>query len=244
MKKLFFCCSIFLACFSASGQIKSTDLTEIKSVVEGIKNLSKVGYQFAIKAHFPNDQVDKTKGEAYLDGPDKVMYNSCEAQTLIYSRDLYYKADHRQKAISIIRMDKRYKKDRVGAIETDFFANAYMDKYIDSTLLKYAIVKQLKENGDTIKMSLTFPASMALKKINITYDRKTSLPVSYYMSIYYPWQGKDKKFIGKGTTYEILCYQYTKKFDKEKYELDKYFTITNGKASLKKYSNYHLTTQL
>lgn len=215
----------------------------VRSVFKQLEHLDKAGFRYLINAEFPNDKTEQLKGEARFDNEHKLMFNDSKQQTVIFNDNWYYKADHSKHIISVINLDKRGKAVKE-QMEHDVFGNGYMNTYIDSTVLKYARIKNCKNNGDSLDIQLAFPVNMNIKTIHLVYSLKRQLPLSLSMGLYYPWTGTEPKFKGKGTTYEISYYDYSNSFDYRNYTIDHYFSMSAGKVSAKKFDKYKLITQL
>jgi len=243
MKKVFAILFISgLASVHSFGQTPSPQ-TIVRSVFKQMEHLRKVSFRYTINAEFPDDKVEQLKGEARFDNDHKLMFNDSKHQTVIYNDNWFYKADHSRHIVSVINLDKRGKVQE-DKMSNNVFGNGFMNTYIDSTVLKYARIKNCKNKGDSMDIQLAFPPNMNLKTIHLVFDLKQQLPVSISMGLYYPWPGKEQKLKGKGTTYEISYYDYNYSFDYKNYTVDHYFRVSAGKVAALKFDKYKLITQL
>jgi hypothetical protein len=243
MKKVFAILFISgLASVHSFGQTPSPQ-TIVRSVFKQMEHLRKVSFRYTINAEFPDDKVEQLKGEARFDNDHKLMFNDSKHQTVIYNDNWFYKADHSRHIVSVINLDRRGKAQE-DKMSNNVFGNGFMNTYIDSTVLKYARIRNCKNKGDSMDIQLAFPPNMNLKTIHLVFDLKQQLPVSISMGLYYPWPGKEQKLKGKGTTYEISYYDYNYSFDYKHYTVDHYFRVSAGKVAALKFDKYKLITQL
>jgi len=225
------------------GQNNSLYLGEVKKIITDMKNTRNMAYMYSLSAEYPNGQEDRLKGEIYLGNDDKFMYNSNSAFTMIYSTDWYYNANHRDKTIALVNINKHLHKDYKDGIEKDMFENNALIVYLDSVVMKYGTIKSLRKDNDTVRMELGFPTKMPIRNIRFVYDEKNKVMVSYSTNTFQPWKnnefGKDK-----GVRKTITCWNFRKTENNRKYKTEYFFAIKKNKALLKKYKKYTLTSKL
>ncbi len=216
---------------------------ELVKIITALKQMQNVRYEYLLTATYPNGQTDRLKGEVFVGNDRKLFYNSNEAFTMLYTDVWFYKADHREKAIALVNLNKHLHKDFKQQMEKDLFAQNTVNLYLDSLVQRFATVKGLKKSGDTVRMDLIFPANMQIKTISLEFNDKDKILISYAMRIFQPWHddefGKDK-----GTTEVITCKNFKRISDKKAYSTDKFFVIKKDKVTLKKHGSYNLTSKL
>jgi hypothetical protein len=239
-RQILYCVFWVCPCF-LYGQGTSQEMDKVRLIMEEIKNTDLVSYSYSLNVRYPNNQKDHIKGEAYIDTKDKILYNECDAFTMIYSGHWYYRADHRKKSTSIINLDKEYSDEAKNGIEKDIFKNGALVTFIDSVVLKTAILKQYKKQKDTVRIELAFKSGI-MNNISIAYNEKSKSLISYTVNTFQPVKSIGNKTEGISQT--ISCNNFRKKPNKNKYKLDNFFVLKNGKMVVNKYSNYPLYTKL
>ncbi|MCW3123052.1 MAG: hypothetical protein JWQ38_2544 [Flavipsychrobacter sp.] len=232
---------ILLCGIAAQGQAIDTT-RQLKLLVSELKGLKDMSYDYEMSISFPNGDHDHMKGVTYMNNDEWVYYNDCDAYEMLYTQKWLYKADHRKKILTIVDMNKDYNKKLKKATERDIFKNGAVTGFLDSIMLKTAIVKRLKTVHDTLSILLEFPRASEVKEMNVVYDIKGHLPVKYDMVVYHPWQ-KTPKGIQVIET-KITCSSFKKVTEKGKYSEDGLFSYKTGKLELKKYKNYTITTKM
>jgi len=201
-----------------------------------------MSYSYVMDASFPNGEKDHLKGTIYLDNDAQRYYNDCDAFTMIYTAHWLYKADHRNKKLAINNLDKENNKKLKTATEKDVFQNAAAITFLDSVVLKTAVVKKMKHEGNLLKVLLGFPKSALVQQIEVVYNIATNLPVSYDMMVSHPWQRTPKW--GQVVQTRIKCSDFKKPSDKSSYDESNFFSYNKGDIELKKYKNYKLTVNM
>lgn len=216
---------------------------ELVKVTSALKQMHNVRYEYLLTAAYPNGQTDRLKGEVFVANDRKLFYNNNDAFTMLYTEAWFYKADHREKAIALVNLDKHLRKDFKQQMEKDLFAQNSVSIYLDSLVQRYATVKGLKKSGDTVRMELVFPANMQIKTISLEFNEKEKILISYTMRVFQSWHndefGKDK-----GTTEVVTCKNFKIISDNKAFGTDKFFVIKKNKVTLKKYGSYNLTSKL
>lgn len=236
-------CFLIALLLSGTARAQSLDTAaELRQIGDQLRNFKNSGYDYTMEAQFPNGEKDQVKGYMYVNNEDKLLYNDCDAFTMIYSDHWLYKADHRKKTIDLVGLDKKDNKALKKSVEKDVFQNGATNPFLDSLVLKNAKIIKLKKNGDTVSVTLVFPKSKELKRMEIVYDGKNNSPVSYYASSFRQLQSSSKAV--EGTEMHIHCSNFKIITDKSLYAQDRFFSYTNGKVELKKYNNYKLSTKM
>jgi len=217
---------------------------EVKGIISEIAALKQFDCKYSILAEFPSGEKDKLIGEAYTSASGKLLYNNSNAMTILYNGDWCYKADHNTKTLVLVNVKKRFTAQEKQTMEKQLFDNGLLKGFIDSVITKYAVVKEFKRKGDTVSFSLGFPAKLAIKDMKVVYNSRSKLPASVYLKYYLPWTGPNESFRKKGTSKEILYNAYTASIDPKKISTAAYFSILDGKVTIKKNENYKLISKL
>jgi hypothetical protein len=214
----------------------------LKQLIEDVKQLKNLSYDYKMDVEFPNGDKDHLQGMTYLNTDDKFYYNDCPAFTMIYSDKWFYKADHKNKTLTVIDLEKEENKKVKSGREKEIFKNGALNTFLDSFLMKRAIVKNFKQEGDTYDIQLGFKGSTNVKMLRVVYNNVNGLLISCEMLISEPWQK---------TANTIRSMQLKVKYDNFKKVVDKsmfseavFFSCDHRKLELKKYDNYKLTKKI
>jgi hypothetical protein len=217
---------------------------EIKKAVNLIKNLQDMSYEYLMSADYPDGAHDQIGGTVYIgSGKNRIMYNQCDAFTMIYSSKWFYRADQRNKTVTILNLEKHLNKDFKQDVEKSVFQGAMAGMFLDSVVGKFASIKALQKDGDIVKMELAFPDKHLIKQISIVYNDKEKSLMSYSITTFQPW--KTNEFgKNKGITQTISCTNFRQEADDSKYNTGNFFSTKKGSVALKKYKKYKLITKL
>jgi len=229
--------------FAQTANPKQWDM--VKEMFYQIKTMKQYGYKYTLSAKFPDGSVEQVKGDVFMNTDNKTMLTDCKSVTTLLTDKWYLTADHNKKTISIININKSSKKRFKEQADQFVFGNTdYTNEYVDSAILGKGTINMFHRSGDTVKCSIIFSPESQIKNIDLVYDYNHKVPLSYTVKLFYPFEIKDKRFKGKGTTKMLTCNNYTRDIDKSRYEVQSYFMVVNGKAILKKYKEYTLKTDL
>jgi hypothetical protein len=217
----------------------------VKEMFYQLKGMKQYGYKYSLVEKFPDGTTDQTQGELFMNTDTKTMFTNGDVSTTLLTDSWYLMADHHHKTIMIANINKKSEEHLKKQVAELIFGNSvYVDGYVDSAILPLGIIKNFRQTGDTVRCTITFPAQLQIKSIDLVYDYTHKMPVSYAVKMFYPWDIKDKRYKEKGITKILSCYDYKKDIDKSKYDVHNYFIVSNGKAILKKYKGYTLKTDL
>lgn len=234
----------FLLCAAhCLGQEKSTHICEVRKMFNTIKSTSLVTYKYDLAVKFPDGTKENLSGEVMMDNHNRSMYSANEAQTIFYTDDWYYRADHNEKTVTVIRLDKHLSKEAKRQLQKELFENVNVSVFLDSVILKKAIVSKYELRNDTTSVVLKFPAELMIKEMLLSYLEENTRLISYSISTFMPWQGNEFGK-NKGTSQYINCHDFKNTTETGNYETSKYFVINNNKVVLKKYSNYTLNVKI
>jgi len=232
-------CFTFLLIPLATGARDIDTSSELKNLVSIFKGFDNISYDYIMDGTFPGGEKDHIKGNIYIDTQNKLYYNNCDAFLMLYSANWYYKADHRKKLLTLIKLDKVKNKKQLIATENGLFRNSAVSKFLDSVVMKKAKTKYINLENGLLHIILGFPKTEAVQKMDIIFDKKDSMLVSYSMSVIYPLPKTQKGLEVIETS--IKCTDFKNKPEKNKYEESNYFSYDDKKLEVKKYKNYKLS---
>lgn len=234
-------CLSFVAAASFAQSHKVDTMVELNSAYSAIKGMRTIAYTYASDISFPNGNTDHVGGNLYVNYNEKYLYNDCNAYTMIYTRHVFYKADHRKHEIVFTDMDRNYDKRLKRKTEQDIFENGFFEKYSDTSILRKAAIKEMKINADNkLSVLLAFPVTSSIKTIRLLYDKANKIPLLYEVELFQPMQGGKGK--PNGVTVKIKCTGFS---NGDALALERYkdfFLFSKGKLELKKYTNYKLSS--
>ncbi|PQJ10495.1 hypothetical protein CJD36_010995 [Flavipsychrobacter stenotrophus] len=158
-----------------------------------------------------------------------------------FYKTFFYKADHRQKTILFVNTDKNYDRQLKRKTEQDIFDGGAIEKYADTSMLRTAIIKEIKiSNEGVLSVVLSFPAGSLLRRLDLIYDKIKKMPVLYSVEVFQP----SPEGYGpiKGVTVKMKCNNFTSRIEESELVSNQYFTYAQGKLELKKYNTYRTIT--
>ena len=238
--------NIFIAVFvvHAVARCQSVDTAlQLKKLVTELKDQKNFGFKYVKEAQYPNGDKDRLQGTIVMDTDDKVLLDDGDAVTMLYNGSWIYKADHRKKFISLLNLQKPANKNLRMMAEKQIFANAALDSYLDSFVLKTAAVRKFTIDKSGIeKVSFIFPAGNLIRSLEIHYNTAERILDRYEIVVF---QATDQGSKGvKGISTKMVCSNFYRLTDKKAIEQDQFFTYKQGKVELKKYLTYKLTTKI
>lgn len=226
-----------VASFAYSFDTAST----LRKLISDLKDADNMTYKYVMSAKFPNGSSDRVEGKIYLDLGNKFYYNDCNAFTMLYSEQWFYKADHINKTIEIIDLTKEKDKQLRKKREENIFKKGALSTFLDSVMLKKGILKQMGYEGNVLKIAIRFPKTISIKAMSIDYDTLNDLPVNFNMTL----RQQVSTSVGTEITdMNVNCSNFQKENDKSLYREDMFFLYTKNKLSLKKYENYKLLPKI
>src|SRR5690606_10563790 len=175
-----------MLCSMGSHAQISSYMNKLTGMVQSLKELKVYGYDYTIRITYPNGQKDQLSGKSYVDGANKIYYNTNQAQTILLTPEWYYRAEHRDKKLTIIDLKKHYTDENKQAYRADLFNNNMLSYYLDSVIIKYGRIQKYEERGDTATIHLTFRTNTPVQKMEVSYDMKRDIPFSVKTYCFYP----------------------------------------------------------
>lgn len=247
MKRRFLICLAAVCCITikssiVSGQSKvNTD--KLKTILASVKSMENYGYDYLITMNFPDGNAEKIVGEMYARNKERMMYNSSSIHEMLLTADWFYRANHHDKTVTVVDLKTSLSKEAKERKEDMF--NGYITSYfIDSIVLRYGVLKNYKEQQDTIAFKLSFSlANTPLKSIELKFDYKNRIPILMKVTSFYP-TGRGSATTPEGTWQTVTCTNYT--LSRKGLQLDpsSYFTRDGKSIHLKKYTNYKISSYL
>lgn len=235
-------CYCMLLPFLVVGQRRSALPQEVKNILTEMKAARNMSYKYSMTAEYPNGQKDNISGVAFVGNDNKLICNNSDAMLTIYDGKWFYRADHREKTVAVLNVNKYLKKDYREAMEKDMFQNSALVIYLDSVITKFGTVKKLTRKGDTSYIGLQFPDKLHIKSIEIVFDEKAKTMVSYTTRTYQPWNGNEYGK-NKGISQVIACSDFRHP-EADAFMVSNFVKFKKDKVVLKKYNKYTLTFKL
>ena len=216
---------------------------QLRYIIDELKDMHTYSFDYTIKGEFPNGETDEMTGNVAFDEKSQLMYNDCKAYTILKESTWYYIADHLHKTIQIINLTKNKRKN-------DYFKKLFdkqsIGQIFDTVIMKIASIKSAKENEDTLSAKIVFPAGSVLKEMNVVYNKKKHLLVSYSAYSFIPERRSNDQSVKstKGTKRTVICNNYFKSINVSKYSSKNYFIVSKGKVVLKKSKQYKVNSIL
>jgi hypothetical protein len=237
---LLFCICVNLSGVRAGG-VDSSD--KLFHLVQSLKAINNLGYRYSMDAVFSNGDKDKFEGSAYCDVGKNNFFNSSDACTMISSDNWMYYADHRNKTVSIIGLNKKSKgKKNKGNTPPNYLKYSLVTSFIDSVLLNTAFITKYSKNGDEIFAEMGFPENSVVKRLQIRFDERKKIPITYDLDVHYILS-KDSRGVSAVTS-KIKCDNFKVNENWESIGEANYFMIANGKVELKKFTSYKVLSKL
>jgi hypothetical protein len=237
MKRIaIFCWTLLVSGITNGKTIDS--VAAISQLTDAIKQYHIYTIDYNIDVVFPNGDKDYMNGTIVMDESNGLYSNHCRQNTVAYSKQWFYRADHLEKNIVIVDMGKLDKKTRAQRHQEIFRAGA-ISAFADTVLLKYGKIKSLKYEGTTCTIAITLPARYLLEKIEYSFDTGTK-KISWCRSE--SFQPIDES----GKNKVRITTEYTRISDNTDsiIAIDTLFSHTKRKIVLKKHQDYKLVGKL
>ncbi|MES2701537.1 MAG: hypothetical protein V4649_02805 [Bacteroidota bacterium] len=241
MKKTAFFLFVLVAFpFLATADIRDTAAV-LKHLGQALKSIDNVSYKYQMDVKFPNGDKDHLDGSIHLDINNQLYYNNCPEFTLIYSDKWFYRADHRNKAVTIISRSKEDKKLAENR-KQEIFKQGALNTFVDTMLLKRAVIFAFSESNEAATISMHFKGNTTIKNLTVTYNTKDGKVSKCSMEQWEPWQDEEGKRQHVQLTVGFDDFKYAT--DKSEYSESVFFSYDNKMLVLKKYNNYKLSKKI
>ncbi|WP_157977299.1 hypothetical protein [Taibaiella helva] len=218
-------------------------MSDLRAVVNQLKTLTSYSYQSVTNATFPNGQKDRSETHVYMDGAGKRLCYTTEKQVLLLTSQWAYRADHRQKTVSVfdvVRYKDKYRQ-AMPELEAVFKANLAA-VFMDSVLVRHGKLVSAKKKGSQTTFVIGFPSGYSVEEMVIVYDHSRRLPESIRTRTFYPGDATNNR--AKGTTIETVSSHYTAGVPETVFDTKQYFSIQKGKVILSRYPQYKIASVL
>lgn len=226
-----------------SAQQRKDAFDVVQSVLKRLKDIREVSYTYDLLITYPQGNKERVKGRVYVNNEQRELFNENNFQSFFYTSEWSFKANHQDREVAIINNKKYINKDNRADMEKLLFQNNSLSVFLDSIVMKKAMVKNYRKSNDTINVELSFPQKSILRSIVFCYDNEHKKLISYSMRTFYPEDGRtfDEK---KGVSNYIVCSSFLEGDSSEKLSADIYFEVNRNKVSLKKYPGYKVNSKL
>lgn len=236
---------LLIGLMAAPAGLSAQDATmaDLKAVVARLKALTTYSYVSTSNAAFPNGQKDRTETHVYMDATHKRLSYTTGTQVLLLTDKWAYKADHRQKAVSVfnvVKYNDKYKK-ALPELETVFRTNL-AGVFLDSVLVRSGKLVSARKQGNKTTFTVTFPQGYNVEEMVVVYDYGKQLPESIRTRAFYPGDASGRRT--KGTTVETVSDRYSASIPESVFDTRQYFSIQKGKVVLSRYPQYKISSVL
>jgi len=241
LKCIFAILLAFISVHAAWGQKVATDPEMLREIVRRIKSMQTVGYDFLIAAAYPDGSKDSLSGSMYMDRQQQLFFNESPAVTFLLTSKWFYRADHSTKRITILDVDKYYKKE---TLKNEFFSGVFGGQissvFIDSVLLKRGHITTLRIDDSLVTLSVKVPPAVYhVERVDLVFNTSRQLPETLQYHVIYPWKE------GKMIKQLVRCSAYrTQPTVGKKLDPATYFTIGTGKPVLMQYKDYKVFSNI
>lgn len=224
---------VFLLTFCFEGQTYAAGNTEMLKAIKLINSIgqfSAYSYDYNVKNIYPNGKIDVATGNVSMDFKRKFISEKGSYSTTLITDKWYYKAEHANKTVTLINLEKYYKKkNNVGRLDQYFDSKAM--QIPDSIYLKHGKLESFSIKGSIVTIRFTFQKFMNMDTYELVYDQKNELPVSIYVRTYSP--------TNIGIIYqEFRCNRFNKALKPNCFSSDQLFDIKANKVVLKQNKAY------
>lgn len=217
-------------------------MPEVRKVLSNFLSTENIAYDYALSVTFPDNSRDELKGSSFFDKVSGVSFNDCNAVTSFYTKDWFYKANHHDKSVFVVSLGSKENAELRKNIEQQLFKNGLLSEFLDSIVFSKGIVKNYSSSTDTIRTELIFPRNMSVRNVQFSYNPQSGLFYEYRMELFFPTEQDGTRI--KGSTQKIICTNFLKEADNERFRPSTYFTRSKeGKIILKKYADYKLNPE-
>jgi len=227
-------------CCNATAQVLDTGKV-IAAIAGDLGSIKKIAYSYNTDIHFPNGDRDHLSGFMYVNARDKVYYNECDAFTVVYSSRWFYQADHRNKTITIIDLDKQSTTERKRR-EKEIFEGQALASFFNSFSSYRGRIKKYLNDGNKCEVELSFPLQSRVRHMRIVYNPKDTLMISSETTMMQPWQRTPKGVQSVEVT--IKYSDFKKEIEKNQYDIGAYFSYDKKMVKVKKYNDYKLSAKI
>lgn len=232
-----------LCCLQGYSQVQG-DISKLKEIAAAIKETRVYGYHYEMKVTYPDGQMDKLVGKNYIDGDNKVMFNENQDYIILLTPHWYYKADHLQKSVTLVNLQQHDNDANKVTYRGNIFSGSTTAYFLDSVVMKYGILKDYRESGDTVLLAFEFKINSPIRKMEVSYNSRTHLPIRIITEAFYPDEPFDIVGSDGGTLQTIITEDYQKTIRMQPGDVEKYFNVKSGKVRLHQFKNYKIYSLL
>jgi hypothetical protein len=231
---------LFIPFFGIASQLDT--IRVLQQLVADVKNIDNVTYDYSIDMNFPNGNKDHLGGNVYMNKAQKLYYNNCNAFLMFCSSNWTYMADHKKKVVTIVNEAKKSSNRDRRAREKEIFEADALNKYLDTLLLKRAVIrKYISENG-RYSVVLGFKGSTAIKRMELVYNTADKILVLCKMEVDQPIRQTVEGF--DVAEMQIKLSTFKKIADNKMFSEAALFSFNRKRFELKKYGSYKLCNNI
>lgn len=239
LKKIIICLLVSTLPFAGS-QAQTGAITELKPIIERLKEVKAYSYQNHTSVIFPNGQKDQVTITVFMDKSNKRLCYKSKNEVVLLNREWMFKADHINKTAGVFNIRSYNKKNKgsLPAIESVFkYDMAAM--FLDSVVLRSGKILSSTKKGVLTTYKIGFTNNSSIKEMVLVYNTSTLFPESISFKAEEKYDAKGRKIIT-----ETVCDHYTASVSGPVFDEHQYFSIVKGKPVLAQYKNYKVYSVL
>lgn len=224
---------VLLIALHVEGRTFAADNSETLKAIKMIQSIGQFAaysYDYTVKNTYPNGKNEIASGNVSMDFKRKFISEKGTYSTTLLTNKWYYKAEHTNKTLTLIDLEKYYRKNS-NAGRLDHYFDSKAMQVPDSVYLKHGKLESFSIKSDIVTIRFSFRNVMNLDTYELVYDKKNDIPVSIYVKSY--------STTNIGIIYqEFKCTRFNKTLKPACFSADQLFDVKGGKVVLKQYKAY------
>lgn len=217
----------------------------MREIVTRFGSMKTFAYESEINAVFPTGETDKLRTRLYMDKAGGRFFYKTDNQLSLLTPKWAFQVNHNTQTVGVFRVKAYNARNKNMPPLTALFKDNPAAAMIDTLLLRTASIRSVKNEKEITTLTLGFPEDSYVRDIVIVYNRRTAMPVTVRIRTFmadHRYPAADGKL--KGTSYDVVCRNYTSSVPETVFDTQPYFTLKDGKVILKDFTKYKLTTIL
>ena len=200
-------------------------------------DLPNVMYDYELESVYPDSSKTKLVGNLFKKG--NIVLDENKEYTMLKTEHSYYRADHINKTIMIVDIDKIKSQSKN---KKAFAENTNFETYLlpDSIIMQYGKVT-IKTIRNIITIQIDYSQELTMRKSVIEYNTKKELIEQFLVVTDVLYESNPETGEDKFSQTTVKGFNFSTIFDENKTNQEQFFIQKNDKIILKKYQNYKLT---
>lgn len=196
-----------------------------------------VAYDYELLCSYPDSTKTELNGKLYK--KNETVLDENKEFTSFKNEHCYYKADHKNKIILYVDLDKiKSQIKNKPSIPTNSMAENYM--LPDSMILQYGTV-QIQTVRNKVKIVIDYSPELTMRKSIIDFDKDKQMVSEFEVVVDVLYESNPETGNDTYAQTKVRGFNFSTKIDEQKIKEDYLFVHKNGKIVLKKFQNYKLT---